>query len=325
MPLVTRWGLLSTARINDALLAGMALVAETRPVAVASRDAQRARAYARARDIETAYGSYEELLADPTVDIVYISLPNSMHVEWTRRAMNAGKHVLCEKPLSRSPVEVAALFDLADSRGLVLSEAFMYRHHPQTAALKALVDSGELGELRLLRATFSFSCDPGDPRLRAELDGGGMMDVGCYPVSMFRLLAGEPVRASVEQLTGGDGVDVVAAAVMRFSGGVIGHFDSGLAMPDRSGLEIVGARATVTVAHPWQPRPGTFEIWHDGVQQPQRVLVPDANSYAIQVADLSAAVRGERPQLLGRVDAVGQAAALAALYSSAASGGTVTL
>ena len=190
--------------------------------------------------IERSYGSYEELLADPDVDVVYISLPNSMHVEWTRRALEAGKHVLCEKPLSRSAAEVEALFDLARARGLYLSEAFMYRHHPQTKRLKELVDTGAIGTLRLIRGTFSFNCDPADPRMRSGQDGGGLMDVGCYPVSMARYLAGEPERVSAEQLLGGDGVDVVMAGVLRFADGVIAHFDSGLAMPNRRDVEVVG-------------------------------------------------------------------------------------
>src|SRR5579875_2000784 len=155
---MTRWGLLSTARINDALLRGIAAVPDASAYAVASRDPERASAYAGRKGIERAYGGYEQLLADPEVDVVYISLPNGMHVEWSQRALEAGKHVLCEKPLSRSAQEVEQLFDLAADRGLHLSEAFMYRHHPQTKRLKALVESGAIGELRLIRGSFSFNC-----------------------------------------------------------------------------------------------------------------------------------------------------------------------
>ncbi len=160
---MTNWGLLSTARINDALLRGIAEVPDVQALAVASRDAGRANAYARAHGIERAYGSYEQLLADPDVDVVYISLPNGMHVEWTHAALEAGKHVLCEKPLSRSPAEVERLFDLADERGLYLSEAFMYRHHPQTKRLKQLVDEGAIGELRLIRGDLQLQLRSGRP------------------------------------------------------------------------------------------------------------------------------------------------------------------
>src|ERR1700760_745696 len=139
---MVNWGFLSTARINEALLRVIGDVPEARAFAVASRDAERAAAYAREHAIERSYGRYEELLDDPEVEIVYVSLPNGLHVEWTRKALEAGKHVLCEKPLSRSVSEVEAAFDLASDRGLVLSEAFMYRHNPHTKRIKELVDSG---------------------------------------------------------------------------------------------------------------------------------------------------------------------------------------
>jgi xylose dehydrogenase (NAD/NADP) len=151
-----RWGLLSTARINDALLGGLAASDTGAAVAVASRDLARARTYAESRGIPIAHGSYEALLADPGVDAVYVSLPNALHLEWTERALRAGKHVLCEKPMGRDPGRVAAAFVLAQERGLVLSEAFMYRHHPQTVRLAQLVAGGAIGDLRTIRSHFSF-------------------------------------------------------------------------------------------------------------------------------------------------------------------------
>jgi predicted dehydrogenase len=322
---MTRWGFLSTARINGALLQGVAAVPDAQALAVASRDADRAEEYARAHSIERSYGGYEQLLADPDVDIVYISLPNGMHVDWSRRALEAGKHVLCEKPLSRSVAEVEQLFDLAHERGLHLSEAFMYRHHPQTKRLKALVDSGAIGELRLVRGTFSFSCVPGDPRLQVGMEGGGLMDVGCYPVSMSRYLAGEPERVSAEQRLGGDGVDVVLAGVLRFSGEVIAHFDSGLAMPHRREIEVVGSTGVLRVANPWHPEPNGIELWRDGDESAEIIPMAAADSYALQVADLGEAIRGEHQPLLGRADALGQARTIAALYAAAESGSSVSL
>ncbi len=322
---MTRWGLLSTARINDALLGGVAAVPEATAYAVASRDADRASAYARRKGIERAYGSYEQLLADPDVDVVYISLPNGMHVEWTQRALDAGKHVLCEKPLSRSPAEVEALFELATAHGLYLSEAFMYRHHPQTKRLKDLVDAGAIGTLRLIRGHFSFNCDPADPRMFSDQEGGGLMDVGCYPVSMARYLAGEPERVSAEQQLGGDEVDVVMAGVLRFAGGVIAHFDSGLAMPGRTEIEVVGSDGVLRVENPWHPVPDGIELRRDGSATPEVIAVPAADSYALEVTDISAAARGQGEPLLGRADALGQARAIEALYASARSGQTITL
>jgi predicted dehydrogenase len=179
-----QWGVLSTARINDAFLAGVAASQRGRVLAVASRDADRARAYAAERQIERAYGDYEALLADPDVQAVYISLPNGLHLDWTRRALQAGKHVLCEKPLGRRAADVAAAFELAAREDRLLMEAFMYRHNPQTARLRSLVADGAIGRLRLIRASFSFPlADAGDVRLSRGLDGGGLMDVGCYCVN----------------------------------------------------------------------------------------------------------------------------------------------
>jgi predicted dehydrogenase len=322
---MTRWGFLSTARINDALLRGIAAVPDAQALAVASRDTARAQDYAGANGIERAYSGYEQLLADPDVDVVYVSLPNGMHVEWTRRTLEAGKHVLCEKPLSRSVSEVEQLFDLAAARGLYLSEAFMYRHHPQTKRLKELVESGTIGELRLIRGSFSFDCAPGDPRLLVGMEGGGLMDVGCYPVSISRYLAGEPERVSAEQLLGGDGVDVVMAGVLRFPGGVIAHFDSGLAMPHRRDVEVVGSTGILRVANPWHPEPDGIELWRDGAAVAEVIPMPAADSYALEVADLGEAIRGEHEPLLGRADAIGQARTITALYAAADTGSSVSL
>ena len=151
-----RLGLISTARINSAILSAAAETDKVDVVAVGSRDASRAEAYAREHGLEHAYGSYEALLADPDLDAVYNSLPNGLHHEWTMKALEAGKHVLCEKPYSRRPQDVEEAFDRAERAELVLMEAFMYRHHPRTAKLKSLVDEGAVGRMHLVRATFSF-------------------------------------------------------------------------------------------------------------------------------------------------------------------------
>ena len=189
-----RLGLLSTAAINAKLLGGVRAAEGVEVVAVASRDRERAEAYAAEHGIGRAHGSYEALLADDEVDAVYVPLPNSLHVPWSIRALQAGKHVLCEKPLTRRPEEAQAAFDAADRAGRVLAEAFMWRHHPQALRLQELVRERAVGNLRLIRATFCFDLlsadDPGNVRLDATLDGGGLMDVGCYCVSAMRLLAG---------------------------------------------------------------------------------------------------------------------------------------
>src|SRR5918996_3212701 len=235
------WGFLSTARINRLVLAGARESDRVDVVAVASRDRERAEAYARENGIERAYASYEALLADPDVEAVYISLPNSLHVDWSIRALQAGKHVLCEKPLSRRAAEVEEAFDAAEQAGLVLMEAFMYRHNPQTARLEELVDSGAIGALQLVRAAFSFPlADAGNVRLNAALDGGSLMDGGCYCVSGARPLAGEPERVYGEQVVGGEGVDVRFAGMLRFADDVVATFDCGLDQPRRDLLGGIG-------------------------------------------------------------------------------------
>src|SRR5579859_6820270 len=235
------WGLLSTARINAKLLAGAPEAPGASFLAVASRDGARAEAHAEEHGIPRAYGDYGALLADPEVEAVYISLPNSLHVEWTVRALEAGKHVLCEKPLSRRSAEVEHAFAVAERQGRLLMEAFMYRHHPQTTRVQELVAAGAIGRLRLIRGAFSFPLgDPSDVRLQAALDGGSLMDVGCYCVNAARLLAGEPTRVMAEQAPGGHGVDIVLAATMRFRHDVVAHFDCGLALSERDELEVVG-------------------------------------------------------------------------------------
>ena len=318
-----RLGLLSTARINEKLAAGAQLVDEVELSAIASRDLARAQAQAAELGIERAHGSYEELLADPEVDAVYISLPNSLHVEWSIRALEAGKHVLCEKPMARSVEQVERAFDAAESAGRVLAEAFMWRHHPQARRLSELVP--RVGELRLVRAAFSFPlADEGDVRLSAELEGGAVMDVGCYCVSGLRLIAGEPVQVSGEQVTGGDGVDVRFAATLRFGGDLLGHFDCGIDMTDRAELEVVGSEGSLVLADPWHSREPVIEVRAaDG--SVEEVRAESDNPYACELRDLAAAVAGEREPLLGRADAVGQARTIEALYESASSGRSVRL
>jgi len=177
------WGLLSTARINGAVINAARASDLADVVAVASRDEDRARQYAEQFGIPRAHGSYDALLADPEIEAIYVSLPNRLHVEWTIRALEAGKHVLCEKPMDRRPAEVARAFDVAEREGLVLSEAFMWRHHPQTRRVEDLLHEGTIGDVRLVRASFSFplATDAPDVRLDAALDGGGLLDVGLQP------------------------------------------------------------------------------------------------------------------------------------------------
>ena len=315
-----RLGLLSTANINRAILAGAARTGRVDVVAVASRDAGRADAYAAEHGIATAHGSYEALLADPDVEAVYISLPNGMHHEWTMHALAAGKHVLCEKPYTRHPHEAEEAFDAADAAGLVLAEAFMYRHHPQTATVARLVADGAIGRLCAVKTTFTFPLhDLSDVRALPELDGGALMDVGCYCVSGIRLLAGEPEHVRGEQVTGTTGIDMAFHGTLRCAGDVVGQFEAAFRSPQRQSLEAVGEDGVLVVEAPWRVDwGGSVTLRRDGATE--LVEVDEADAYTLELENLADAIDGRAPALLGRADAVGQARAIEALYRSAESG-----
>jgi predicted dehydrogenase len=195
-------------------------------------------------------------------------------------------------------------------------EGFMYRHHPQTAGLEALVAEGAIGRPQLIRAAFSFTAeDPSNIRLLAELDGGALMDVGCYCVSISRLLAGEPWKVHGEHVLGQGGVDVRFAGTMRFEDDVIGQFDCGLDLPVRDELEVFGSEGSLFLDDPWHCRTPLIELRRDG--QTERIEIEPADSYQLELENLSDAIRGEATPLLGRDDALGQARTIEALYRAA--------
>jgi xylose dehydrogenase (NAD/NADP) len=311
-----RWGVLSTASNTERLWNEHTNALR---YAVASRDLARAQSYAAERDIPQAYGAYEDLLSDEDVDIVYNPLPNSLHTEWTIRALEAGKHVLCEKPFSRDASEVKRAFDVAQANGLVLAEAFMWRHHPQVAKLRELLDGGVIGTLRCVRASFAFNLGSlADIRASAELEGGAHMDVGAYVVSGCRLVTGtNPERVYAEGATGAAEVDMTMVATLRFPDEVLATIDCSMASVFRYELEAIGDAASIYLEDPWTGRNPRIEIRRDD-QSRELVAVEDSNPYTVELEDFEAAVRGERPLLFGRDDAVGQARTLAALHQSMA-------
>jgi D-xylose 1-dehydrogenase (NADP+, D-xylono-1,5-lactone-forming) len=324
MGVAVRWGIVSTADINRKVIPGAHASPKVELLGVASRDDARAAEYASTWEIPRSYGSYEALLADPDIEAVYISLPNTMHVEWSIRALEAGKHVLCEKPLTRHATEVEQAFGVADRAGLFLSEAFMYRHNPQTKKLRELVDGGAIGELRLIRATFSYGLyDEENIRLRTDVEGGAPMDVGCYCVSGSRLLGGEPETVYGQAWFGPSGTDWVFGATLRFPGDVIGLFDCGTALPERDELEAIGSEGSLFLDDPWHCKVPVIEHRRGG--EVERIELEPEDSYRLELENVSDAIRGEGELLLGREDAVGQARALEALHESATSGKPVTL
>ena len=317
-------GIVSTAHINRLVIPGAHASDKVELIAVASREQSRAEEYARKWEIERAYGSYEALLEDPDVDAVYISLPNTMHCEWSIRAVEAGKHVICEKPLSRHPEEVEHAFDAAERAGRHLTEAFMYRHNPQAKRLAELVDGGAIGELRLVRTSFSYSLyDAANIRLRTDVEGGSLMDVGCYCVSGSRLLAGEPEDVLGRSYTGPSGTDWVFAGSMGFPGDVFAQFDCGTSLPDRDELEAVGTEGSLFLDDPWHGRTPVIELRRDdGIE---RIELDVVDAYRLELENLSDAIAGEAPLLLGREDAVAQARVLEALHRSAETAEVVRL
>jgi D-xylose 1-dehydrogenase (NADP+, D-xylono-1,5-lactone-forming) len=316
-----RLALLSTANINEKLVAGARELEGVDIVAIGSRSPERSRHQAKELGVPRALGSYDEVLHAPEVDAVYIPLPNSMHVEWSVRALEAGKHVLCEKPLSRHPEEVERAFDAAERNDRVLAEAFMWRHHPQAVRLQEL--ARELGEIRLVRGAFSFPLPiEENVRWEAELDGGALMGVGCYCVSGARLLLGDPSEVTAQST--GNAVDARVVGTMRFPGGALAHFDCGFDLASRDELEVVGEEGSLFLDDPWHSRRSIIEVRRpDG--SVSAVEIERADPYACQLESFARACHGEAEHPFGRADAVGQARTIAALYESASRGRAVAL
>jgi predicted dehydrogenase len=323
---VLRWGLLGTAPINRVVIPPLRASAGNRLLAVASRDLARAEAYAKEWGIERAHGSYEALLADPEIDAVYIPLPNHLHAEWTIRAARAGKHVLCEKPLALTVAEVEAMEAAAREAGIVLAEAFMYRHHPQTLRAKELLDGGAIGAVRFLRGTFSFPlARENDVRLRPEWGGGCLWDVGCYPLSFTRFLLGaEPVEVFGSQVLGPSGIDETFAGQLVFPNGVLAHIDAGFRSPVRAELEIAGTEGTIRVRHPWKPDPGQ-PILLTRDETTETVSVGEVDRYLLEIEDLAECVLTGRAPRVPIAESRGNVATIVALLESARSGRPVKL
>jgi xylose dehydrogenase (NAD/NADP) len=326
MPDPLRWGLLGTARINRRLIPPLRVSPGNRLRAVASRDAERAAAYAREWGIARAYGSYEELLADGEIDAVYVPLPNHLHAEWAIRAARAGKHVLCEKPLALSVAEVDAMAAAAGEREVVLTEAFMYRHHPQTLRVKQLLDEGAIGEPRFVRGSFSFPLTrPDDVRLDPAMGGGAVWDVGCYPVSFARFVLGaEPLEVVGHATLGPTGIDETFAGQMVFPGGVLAQVDCSFRAPYRTQMEIVGGEGRILVPEPWVPGTGEPLRVTRGDEE-EKIVVDGEDRDRLEIEDLADAVRRARPPRVSLAESRGNVATLVALLQSAREGRVVRL
>jgi D-xylose 1-dehydrogenase (NADP+, D-xylono-1,5-lactone-forming) len=316
-----RWGLLGTARINRALIPALRASERSELLAVASRERDKGAAYAREWGIPRTIG-YEEMLADPAIDVVYIPLPNSLHAEWTIRAVRAGKHVLCEKPLATTVEDVDAVAAAARAAGVVVAEAFMYRHHPQTRKLKELVQAGAIGPVKLVRGAFTFDLTrAADVRLEPALGGGSLWDVGCYPVSFARyLVGGEPTEAFGWQVVGPSGIDEGFYGQLRFGPDVFAQFDSGFRAAFRTRLEVVGRAGSIVVPRPFKPTPQETILVTRGDEVEEVAVTGPSELYLGEVEDMADAVQHGRPPAVSLAESRGNVAALVALYRSAREG-----
>lgn len=326
MEKVLNWGLLSTARINRALIKPLRASKRTRLLGAASRSQASVDAYTREWDIPRAYGSYEAMLADPEIDIVYNSLPNHLHAEWTIKALHAGKHVLCEKPLALTVKEVDDIIAASKQTGKVAAEAFMYRHHAQTLKAKELVDGGAIGELQLIKGAFTFALTrEGDIRMVKEFGGGSIWDVGCYPISYARTIVGaEPTEVFGWQVTGPDGCDESFYGQMRFGSGIQIQFDCGFKSPLRSSVEIVGTKGAISISNPFKPGLKNEIILSNGDSQ-ETIKIKGQELYLGEVDDMCDAVLSGKPTRVSLADSRANIAAILALLASAETGKTALL
>ncbi|MDL1944792.1 Gfo/Idh/MocA family oxidoreductase [Chloroflexi bacterium CFX2] len=297
---ILNWGLLSTARINRALIPPLQVSKRNKLLAVASRSQE--------------------------ADVIYNPLPNHLHAEWTVKAVEAGKHVLCEKPLALSVDEVDAIKSAAQKHGRVVAEAFMYRHHPQTLKVQEIVKSGSLGTLRLMRGSFSFVLSrAGDVRLNPEWGGGSLWDVGCYPISYARAVVGEePLEAFGWQVTGRTGIDETFVGQMRFGGDVLAQFDNSFVIPFHAFMEIVGSEGTLNIPRPFKP--GVNEkIYLTRGDKTETITIKGQELYIGEVEDMADAILLGRAPRVSLEDSRANVAAICAFLESARTGRPILL
>ncbi len=320
-----RWGVLSTANIGRAAV-NPAIQASTNGelVAVASRDGERAKAFAEQWGIPRHLGSYEALIEDEGVDALYIPLPNSLHCEWTIRALERGKHVLCEKPLGLTQAECEEMSAVAEASGVHLMEAFMYRFHPQTAKALEIVGSGALGDVETIRSTFTFRLTrPDNIRWSADLGGGALMDVGCYCVNVSRTIAGaEPVEAQAFADWADTGVDRRLVGTLLFEGGTIAQFDCSLSLERREWYELAGSDGSLLVPAAFLPGMADTVLYErHGRTDPIDHVVAGDDEYRLMVEHFGDVVLGRGSLRYPAMEAARNMRAIEALYASAREGG----
>ena len=322
-----RWGVISTAKIGmGKVTPGIQQAGNSEVVAIASRNPLQADAAAKQLGIPTAYGSYEELLGSPEIDAVYIPLPNDLHAEWTIKAAEAGKHVLCEKPLAVSAAQATEMAGACARSGVKLAEAFMYRHHPSWVEAVRLIRSGVIGDVQAVQSWFSyFNDDPTNIRNRTENHGGALMDIGCYNVNVSRMVFdGEPTRIhSAVRRDPVMGIDILTSAVLEFDGGGQATFTCSTRAEDDQRVHIVGTSGRIEIEIPFNIPPdletrirvssgGNPPVAPDTVT----VTFPPADQYTIQAELFAQAILDDTPVAVGIEDAIANMAVIEAILTA---------
>lgn len=314
-----RFGILGMARIvPKALLQPASEVRGVEIVAIASRDPVRAREFATAHQIAEVIGSYDDLISHPQLDAIYIPLPNSMHCEWSVRALRAGKHVLCEKPVACNAREAEQMARVADETGLILAEAFHYRYHPLASRIKTLIESGILGDLIHLEAEFMAQIRPPNIRYQYELGGGATMDLGCYPLNMLRHFSGSipQVRRARAQV-GPPGIDLYMEADFDLPCGATARMRCSMASAKVSVFFAArGARGELSVTNPVAPQQGHVLTIQTAAEK-RSETIPGDSSFVHQLRAFAAAIRGEQPIVTGAIEAVANMRLIDEVYSAA--------
>ena len=332
------WGLLSTARINERVIPALRASGRSELLAVASRTKEKAKAYAKQWNIPCAYGTYERMLADPAINVIYLALPNHLHAEWAIKCAEAGKHVLCEKPIAITTEEVAQMAQAAEKNSVIIQEAAMMRFHPQTQYLRELVAKRVIGDLRLIRGVFAFTLDnPGDIRLNTDMGGGSLWDLGSYCVSFARtVLQAEPVEVNAYQVSGDTGVDMSFSAQMQFPTGTLVQFFSSFQSFAHIEADFLGTEGRIHADIPWAnhigasanvqvTRSGNAEetsTFSDGLEghTTDTKTYENINAYQCEIDSMVESVLNGAEPIISLTDSWKNVATIVALHESAQTG-----
>ena len=322
-----RWGLISTANINRRVIPAIRKAERGELVAVASREIDKARAYAKKWEIPTAFGSYQEMLNSGKIDAVYISLPNHLHAEWSIKALQAGIHVLCEKPFAITMQQVDAMIDTHEKTGKVLAEAFMYRHHPQTQVAGEIAHTGKLGDITLVRGAFDFAFDTRENvRLVPDWGGGCLWDVGVYPLSFAQYILGSPPNWVMgAQWLGNTGVDETFCGQLGYPGDRFSQISAAFRTPFHTFVEVIGTQGRLHISKPFVGVDESQMILYDLRGKAQKIDVPKEYLYLGEIEDMHAAILDGKPNYITLQETRNHIRTVLALYESARSGEVVYL